>query len=178
MGHAISFYVMLNGRETLIVHHNSHYLTQLISEGIWLSMNNYMNHIWLKNILHPIAPNLTPNRSQTMMGEWNLPPHFVPIQNSHLVMDLPFFTLEIATTSIQFLYHGVHMQLKIQQQMPNMHNQFLTKANHTPCTNKLTSPRGHDGRSSGAHQLNPRINNGKFKFRRGKSVYLHGEARI
>lgn len=97
MVHVISFNIMFNGRETVIVLHNSHYLAQLISEGIRLSMNNYMNHIWLNNILHLVAPNLTLNATQTMMGEWNLPPYFVPIQNARPVMDLPFFTPEIAT---------------------------------------------------------------------------------
>lgn len=98
MGHAISFNIMLNGRETVIILQNSHYLAQPISEGIRLSMNNFMNHVWVNNILHPVASNSTPNITQMMMGEWNLPPHFVPIQNTHLVMDLPLFTPEIVTS--------------------------------------------------------------------------------
>lgn len=67
------------------------------------------------------------------MGEWNLPPHFVQIQNTNSVMDLAFFTPKI-TTSINpiFTTWDAHAN---QVQAPN--------ARHTPPIPHQNPPQSH-----------------------------------
>ncbi|XP_033515561.1 uncharacterized protein [Nicotiana tomentosiformis] len=91
MGHAITFNMILDGQKTMIILHNLHFLAQLVSEGMHMAMSNYLNHIWLNNILHPLAPTMNANQAQAMRNHWNLPPHFNPLQPRNMTIDLPFF---------------------------------------------------------------------------------------
>lgn len=58
MVHAVSFNMILDGQDTMIILQNSHFLAHLVSEGLHMSMSNYYIHVWLDNILQPLAPNL------------------------------------------------------------------------------------------------------------------------
>lgn len=94
MGHAVSFNLQINGQQTIVILQNTQYLAQLISEGMRLAMNNYLNQVWLNNILHPLAPSINPHLVHAMRNQWNMPPHFNPIQPQKLLLDMPFFPLE------------------------------------------------------------------------------------
>lgn len=75
-----------------------------------MAMNNYMNHVWVNNVLQPIALNLTPNVTQMMRGEWSLPSYFVPIQNLNLATELTFYTPKVVTNiSPIFMPWGAHV---------------------------------------------------------------------
>lgn len=95
LGHAVSFNLRINGQETIIILQNTHYLAQLITEGMRLPMKNYLNHVWPNNILHPLAPNLNPHLVKAMRNQWNMSPYFNPLQPQNMLMDMPFFPLEV-----------------------------------------------------------------------------------
>lgn len=177
MGHAFSFNIMLNGRETVILLQNTHYLAQLILEGIRMAINNYMNHVWLNNVLQPITPNVTPNVTQMMMGEWSLPPHFVPIQNLNLVITPILHSRDCNK-------HQPNMHTLGWTCKPYTDSQFSTCTTNgssgsttVTCTHKYTTPGENDGGGSGTHQLNTRIDNRRFKSQRDKRLSLHRDAR-
>ncbi|XP_019248392.1 PREDICTED: uncharacterized protein LOC109227649 [Nicotiana attenuata] len=56
-----------------------------------MAMSNYLNHVWMNNILHPLAPSLNLSQAQAIRNQWSLPPHFNPIQSQQVPIDLPFF---------------------------------------------------------------------------------------
>lgn len=74
MGHAILFNFQINGQEMIVIFQNTHYLAQLITEGMRLARNNYLNQVWLNNILHPLAPSLNSHLVHAMRNQWNMPP--------------------------------------------------------------------------------------------------------
>lgn len=91
MGHPISFNMILNGQAMVIILQNSHFLAQLVSKGIHIVMNNYQNHIWLNNVLHPLTPSMNANQAHAIRSQWNLPHHFNHLPSQNTTMDLPFF---------------------------------------------------------------------------------------
>lgn len=56
IGHAASFNLQINGQDTIVILYNTQYLAQLVAEGIRLAMNNYLNQVWINNILQLLAP--------------------------------------------------------------------------------------------------------------------------
>lgn len=54
-------------------------------------MNNYMNHMWLENVLDPLAPVIASTLYFNMQQQWNLPPHSNPLINMNRIYELPFF---------------------------------------------------------------------------------------
>lgn len=85
------FMIDLEGREVLIILQNPNFLAQLIMEGIRLGMENYTNQVWLKNIMNPLDPSISPTLFNHMQQMWNLPNHFNPLLTA-VREDLPFFT--------------------------------------------------------------------------------------
>lgn len=81
MRRAISLQLTINGQESVILIQNSQFLAQIVSEGLQLAINSYMNHIWVNNIMQPLAPCMNNNLVQEIYAQWNLPPHFK--QNSY-----------------------------------------------------------------------------------------------
>lgn len=55
------------------------------------SMENYINQVWLNNILKPLAPSITPALFHHMQQKSNLPNHFNPLLAT-IREDLSFFT--------------------------------------------------------------------------------------
>lgn len=56
-----------------------------------LEISNYINYLWLTNVLDPIAPTLAPTLFHNMQAHWNLPHYFNPLQNMQILYQLPFF---------------------------------------------------------------------------------------
>lgn len=56
--HATFIPMTINSQEVWIIFHNPNFLAQLISEGMTLDIGNYINHMWLANILELLAPAL------------------------------------------------------------------------------------------------------------------------
>jgi len=94
MGHACSFNVQINGQDSVIILHDTQYLAQLVTEGMRLAMNNYLNQAWLNTILQPLAPSVNPQLVHAMRNHWNLPPHFNPIYPHNALMYMLFFMPE------------------------------------------------------------------------------------
>ncbi|KAM3284649.1 hypothetical protein P3S67_023448 [Capsicum chacoense] len=61
------------GHETLVVLYNHNFLAQLISEGMEISIEHFVNHLWLANILEPLAKPVMPAFIHIMQTYWNLP---------------------------------------------------------------------------------------------------------
>nr|XP_033512504.1 uncharacterized protein LOC117277192 [Nicotiana tomentosiformis] len=95
LGHAVSFNLQINCQETIAILQNTHYLAQLITEGMRLAMNNYLNQVWLNNILHPLAPSLNLYLVHAMRNQWNMTSHFNSIQPQNLLPDMSFFPPEM-----------------------------------------------------------------------------------
>lgn len=76
MGRAFSRQLNINGQVTIILIQNPQFLAQLISEGLHLAMSNYMNHIWVNNIMQPLVPGMNNNLVQAMRAQWNLLPTY------------------------------------------------------------------------------------------------------
>ncbi|XP_019227051.1 PREDICTED: uncharacterized protein LOC109208395 [Nicotiana attenuata] len=89
--------VPINGQEAIVILHNTQYLAQLITEGMRLAMNNYLNQVWLNNVIHPMAPSLNTRMAQTMREQWNMPPQFNSMHPLNAPLDLPFFPTEMYT---------------------------------------------------------------------------------
>ena len=64
------------GQEIMFKLHNPNFLAQLITERMNLAMDNYSNHIWLGNILNPLAPIVAPALFHNMQTLWHQPSHF------------------------------------------------------------------------------------------------------
>lgn len=62
-----------------------------------VAVNYYLNHVWINNVLNPLAPNMNVDLIQTMRGQWDLPHHFNPISLQYMSMDIPFFSPEEIT---------------------------------------------------------------------------------
>ncbi|KAK4340244.1 hypothetical protein RND71_041706 [Anisodus tanguticus] len=91
-GQAVVFTMTINGVNTVIALQNPNFLAQIISEGMKLAMDNYMNHVWLHNVLNPLAPTVAPAIFHHMQVLWNLAPHFNPFPQANHFPQLPFFT--------------------------------------------------------------------------------------
>ncbi|KAH0741536.1 hypothetical protein KY290_034579 [Solanum tuberosum] len=92
-GYAPIFSMDINGR----IHHNTSELkTQLITEGMKLAMENFVNQMWLTNTMNPLSPaQVTPPPPpffSTMQALWNLPHHLNVFPNKINMVQLPFFT--------------------------------------------------------------------------------------
>lgn len=92
VGHAISFNMIVDGQETMIIPQNPHYMA-LVNEEMRLAMNNYFNQVWV-NILNPLAPNMSNHHVHTMVKLWNLSQSLNHAMQQNQVMDLPFFPPE------------------------------------------------------------------------------------
>ncbi|KAH0776381.1 hypothetical protein KY290_007792 [Solanum tuberosum] len=57
---AVFFTMDLNGQEVMIILQNPNFLSQLISKGMKLAMDNYLNHLWINNIMNPLASAVAP----------------------------------------------------------------------------------------------------------------------
>ncbi|XP_015057973.1 uncharacterized protein LOC107004257 [Solanum pennellii] len=91
-GQAIIFSMDINGMETLVILQNQNFLAQLISEGMKVAMDFFVNQLWAANVLDPLAPAVTPAFIQTMQTLWNLPHHLSPYPNLSNLGQTPFFT--------------------------------------------------------------------------------------
>ncbi|KAJ8530085.1 hypothetical protein K7X08_036920 [Anisodus acutangulus] len=91
-GQAVLFTMTINGVNTVIALQNPNLLAQIISEGMKLAMDNYMNHVWLHNVLNTFAPTVAPAIFHHMQALWNLAPHFNPFPQANHFPQLPFFT--------------------------------------------------------------------------------------
>lgn len=47
--------------------------------GHALAMENYINRVWLNNVLNPLAPSIAPTLFHHMKYMWNLPNYFNPL---------------------------------------------------------------------------------------------------
>ncbi|KAH0714834.1 hypothetical protein KY284_007739 [Solanum tuberosum] len=77
----VFFTIDLNGQEVMIILQNPNFLSQLVSEGMKLVMENYLNHLWINNIMNPLAPTVAPMLHHNMQQHWGLPTHFNPLLN-------------------------------------------------------------------------------------------------
>uniref|UniRef100_M1DER5 Uncharacterized protein n=1 Tax=Solanum tuberosum TaxID=4113 RepID=M1DER5_SOLTU len=46
-----------------------------------MAMDNYLNHLWINNIMNPLAPAVAPMLHHNMQQHWGLPTHFNPLIN-------------------------------------------------------------------------------------------------
>lgn len=91
-GQAMFFTIDLNGQEVMIMIQNSNFLSQIILEGMKLAVENYLNHLWLNNIMNPLAPMVAPSLHHNMQQHWGLPSHFIPLLTPMINQKLPFFS--------------------------------------------------------------------------------------
>lgn len=103
-GQAMFLSMNINNQETPIILQDPQVLAQLITEGMNLAMFNYMNHLWLANILDPIAPALAPALMHNMQAQWQCPHHFNPLNNTDLLYQLPFYTPQEMINLTPLLY--------------------------------------------------------------------------
>lgn len=90
------FTMDINGENVMIIIENPNFPSQLIIKGMKMSMDNYMNHQWMKNVLNLLAPVIAPTRFHNVQLYWNLPHHFNPHVNPNHVHHLPFYTSQEA----------------------------------------------------------------------------------
>ncbi|XP_015060445.1 uncharacterized protein LOC107006395 [Solanum pennellii] len=90
--HAAIFSMDINGTEALIILQNHNFLAQLITEGMKIATQHLVNHMWMTNMLDPLAPNLAPGFVQAIQTLWNLPHHLSPYPNMQNLVQTPFFT--------------------------------------------------------------------------------------
>ncbi|KAG5606110.1 hypothetical protein H5410_027602 [Solanum commersonii] len=76
----------------MIILQNPNFLAQLVTEGMKLAMDNYVNHLWMENMLNPLAPVVAPILYHSMQPLWNLPRHFNTLLSLNPLAQLPFFT--------------------------------------------------------------------------------------
>lgn len=69
-----------------------------------LAMGNYINHMWLSNILDLLALTLAPALFYNMQAHWNLPHHFNLLNNMELLYQIPLFTLVNQVTNHPIFY--------------------------------------------------------------------------
>lgn len=91
---AVIFTMDINGVNTMIILQNPNFLLQLVMEGMKMAMNNYVNHIWMENVLSPLAPAVAPTLFHNMQPLWNFPCHFNSSISATSLTQLPFFTPE------------------------------------------------------------------------------------
>lgn len=119
--------MIINGQEEWIVLQNPNFLARLISEGMALAMGNYINHMWLANVLDPLAPALDPTLFHNMQAHWNLMQHFNPLNNMELLYQLLFFTPVNQVTDHPIFYpwqpipqhNSIPLDIYNQQHPPN-----------------------------------------------------------
>lgn len=75
-----------------IILQNHNFLAQLITEGMKIATQHLVNHMWMTNMLDPLAPHLAQGFVQTIQTLWNLPHHLSPYPNMHNLVQTPFFT--------------------------------------------------------------------------------------
>lgn len=119
-GQAVFFNLSINGQEIIFIIQNQNFLAQLITEGIILAMDNYMNHMWMANVLDPLAPAIAPTLFYNMHAQWTLPHHFNLLLNMNQVFNLPFFTPHetINTNPLFFPWQPQQTQAPQTPQMP------------------------------------------------------------
>lgn len=89
---ATFFTLDIEGQEVMIILQNPNFLAQLVTEAMTLAMDNYTNHVWLNNILSPLAPAIAPHIFHSMQQMWEMSTHFNPLLNPLTRPDLPFFS--------------------------------------------------------------------------------------
>lgn len=83
--------MIIEGQEIMVIIQNPNFLAQVVTEGMRMSLDNYMNHLWMANILDPLVPAVAPALYHPMHNHWNFPQHFNPLLNMNQMFDLPFF---------------------------------------------------------------------------------------
>lgn len=172
MGHALSFTVPINGQETIVIFHNIQYLSQLIMGGMRLAMNNYLNQVWLNNVIHPMAPSLNPQMDQTMREQWNMPPQFNPMHPLNAPLDLPFFPMEMYT-HLNPIFLPWDVNLGNQGMVPPTTTSTPTATTRRPHTR---ASGGRDGGGRCPPKSSLRANPRTLKPRWNKNLSLRGEA--
>lgn len=76
----------------MIIIQNPNFLAQLITKGMRLAMDNYVNHHWMENVLSPLARTVAPDLYHHIHLHWNLPHHYNPLDPQIPCSVLPFFT--------------------------------------------------------------------------------------
>lgn len=51
MGRGVSLQLNINGQDSIVLIKKPQFLAHLVSEGLHLAMRNYINHIWVNNIM-------------------------------------------------------------------------------------------------------------------------------
>ncbi|KAG5600457.1 hypothetical protein H5410_031827, partial [Solanum commersonii] len=77
---AVFFTMDINRVNTMIIIQNPNFLAQLITEGMKMAMDNYVNHYWMENVLSPLAPAMAPTMFHNMQPQWSLLPQFNPLE--------------------------------------------------------------------------------------------------
>lgn len=178
MVHAISFNIMLEGREIIIVLQNTHYLAQLISEGVRLAMTNYMNQVWINNVLHSVAPNMTANLTQTM-GGGGMEPSTTLCSNKHNSNDGNSLLHTRDCNEYQPNLHPLECicspatNFKCSQHIEYALPRTTTPSNAPKSRSNGTRNEGIDG----SCQLNTTKPSRRFKPRRSKIFSIHVDAR-
>lgn len=67
-GHAALFFMDINRVESMIILQNSNFLAQLITEGMKIAMENFVNQMWMTNVMDPLLPAVTPAFLSTMQA--------------------------------------------------------------------------------------------------------------
>ncbi|KAK4721319.1 hypothetical protein R3W88_011552 [Solanum pinnatisectum] len=92
MNQKVLFKMDLNGHEVIVILQNPNFLAQLITEGMKLAMDNFLNHQWVNNVMNPLAPAVAPLIYHNIQHLWGMPSHFNPILNPTINQNLSFFS--------------------------------------------------------------------------------------
>lgn len=82
----------LNGQEVSIVLQNPNFLAQVITEGMRLATNNFLNHQVVNNIINPLTSEMAPLIYHNMQHMWGMPSHLNLNQNLGTSQNLQFFS--------------------------------------------------------------------------------------
>ncbi|KAF3681143.1 hypothetical protein FXO37_03024 [Capsicum annuum] len=105
-GHATTFMLEVNGSQSLIVIQNERKRTQLVMEGMCISLEHLVNQMWSTNNLIPNLTTTMPGFLQIMQGLWNFTHFLNHFPNMKNITKTSFFTPHEAVSTIQFSSHG------------------------------------------------------------------------
>ncbi|KAF3649883.1 hypothetical protein FXO37_18744 [Capsicum annuum] len=105
-GHATTFSVEINGVQLIVVLQNEKQLAQFVIGGMRITLENFVDHMWIMNNLNPSARTTLPGFLQTMQGLWNLPHYPSPYPNLSSIAQTPFLTPGV-DSSISIPIHAI-----------------------------------------------------------------------
>lgn len=111
--HAVFFTINVNGVNTMIIIENLNFLAQLITEGMRLAMDNYVNHHWLENVLSPLALAVALALYHHIHPHWTLSHHYNYLDPQTPCSVLPFFTPMEAIEANPLFFPWVPISLQV-----------------------------------------------------------------